>query len=69
MLAEIERAQLEKAMRESRCTGDLDTALKFPALAIALRNTAQALNHPPKNRQRSRGNVIDFKRACAGDID
>jgi len=69
MLAEIERARLENAMRESRCTGDLDTALKFPALAIALRNTAEALSQPSQPRRTARGNVIDFKRACAGDND
>ncbi|WP_088147047.1 MULTISPECIES: hypothetical protein [Achromobacter] len=37
------REDLIRALRESRCSLDLDTAMAIPALAIALTNTAEAL--------------------------
>ena len=61
----IPRRDLEVAFRTCDCTGDLDDALRFPALAIALKNVAQtiAARRPiPTPR-------FDVKRAIAGDFD
>ena len=61
----IPRRDLEVAFRSCDCTGSLDDALRFPALAIALRNVAQAIaaRRPiPTPR-------FDVKRAIAGDFD
>lgn len=59
------RQQLDVAFRSCACSGDLDTALQFPALAIALKNVAESIkaNRPTKPIK------IDFKRATAGDFD
>jgi len=57
------RQQLNTAFRACECKGDLDSALKFPALAIALKNVAECIEaRKPKPR-------YDFKRAIAGDFD
>ena len=63
--AGITRQQLDVAFRSCACSGDLDTALQFPALAIALKNVAEGLaaQRPIKPIR------IDFKRATAGDFD
>lgn len=63
MRTEITREQLQQALKESRCSCDLDTALQFPALAIALANTAISLIPTTKSTVRR----PDFKRASAGD--
>lgn len=68
MPVQISRDLLQQAMRAARCTGDLDVALNFPALRIALENTAALLQQrhlvaphkPPR---------FDAKRAAAGDLD
>lgn len=63
--AATSRSDLEVAFRSCDCTGNLDDALRFPALAIALRNVAQAIaaRRPiPTPR-------FDVKRAVAGDFD
>jgi hypothetical protein len=41
------REQLEHALRASGCTCDLDHALSWPPLALALKKTALALARPP----------------------
>ena len=59
------RAQLAVAFVTCDCKGDLDAALRFPALAIALKNVAETIESRkpiPKPR-------YDFKRAIAGDFD
>lgn len=59
------RQQLETAFRDCDCTGSLDDALRFPALAIALKNVAQAIvSRRPIPTPR-----FDVKRAVAGDLD
>ncbi len=59
------RQQLDAAFRSCACSGDLDTALRFPALAIAIKNVAESIaaDRPSKPKR------IDFKRATAGDFD
>lgn len=59
------RKQLDEAFRLCGCKGDLDTALMFPALAIALKNVSETIE-ARRLRQHQR---IDFKRATAGDFD
>ncbi len=61
----LTRQQLDVAFRSCACSGDLDTALQFPALAIALKNVAEniAAVRPSKPKR------IDFKRVTAGDFD
>lgn len=61
----ISRKQLDEAFRRCGCKGDLDTALMFPALAIALKNVSETIE---ARRLRSLQR-IDFKRATAGDFD
>ncbi|WP_454674864.1 hypothetical protein [Achromobacter pestifer] len=67
----VTQQELESAMRDARCHGDLDTILASPlgtALRIALTNTAIALAEvhravsPPKTK-------FDARRAAAGDRD
>lgn len=67
MPIQISRDFLQQAMRAARCTGDLDAALNFPALRIALENTAALL----QQRQQApiRPPRFDAKRAAAGDQD
>ncbi|ANN78927.1 hypothetical protein CAL26_09160 [Bordetella genomosp. 9] len=68
MSSQVTREALQEAMRAARCTGDLDAALRFPALRIALQNTAAVLpdlqRRPTILRPR-----FDVKRAQAGDSD
>ena len=56
------RDELHRALRASGCAISLDDALKSPALALALKNTATALvaaaSRPPR---------IDFQRLAAND--
>lgn len=61
----ISRKQLDEAFRRCGCKGDLDTALMFPALVIALKNVSETIE-ARRLRQHQR---IDFKRAIAGDFD
>ncbi len=61
----ISRKQLDEAFRRCGCKGDLDTALTFPALAIALKNVSETIEAGRLNQTRR----IDFKRATAGDFD
>lgn len=56
---------LEVAFRTCDCTGSLDDALRFPALAIALKNVAQAI----VSRRPIPSSRFDVKRAVAGDFD
>jgi len=61
----INRSKLDLAFRSCGCTGDLDAALTFPALAIALKNVAETIEaNKPRPKPR-----YDFKRAIAGDFD
>ena len=57
------RRDLEIAFRSCDCTGSLDDALRFPALAIALKNVAQTI----KARRAEKPVRVDIKRAAAGD--
>ena len=60
-----DRRALELAFRTCDCTGNLDDALRFPALAIALKNVAQAIvSRRPIPTPR-----FDVKRVAAGDFD
>ena len=59
------RQQLDVAFRSCACRGDLDTALQFPALAIALKNVSETI----EARRTTKPSRIDFKRATAGDFD
>ena len=61
----IPRRDLEVAFRSCDCTGSLDDALRFPALAIALRNVAQAI----AARRSIPTPRFDVKRVAAGDFD
>ena len=60
----ISRQQLEVAFQSCACSGDLDTALQFPALAIALKNVAETINA----RRAEKPVRVDIKRAAAGDL-
>ena len=61
----MSRSQLDIAFKTCKCTGDLDAALAFPALAIALKNVAETIEaNKPRPKPR-----YDFKRAIAGDFD
>lgn len=65
VISEVSLKKLKDAFHFCDCKGDLDAALRFPALAIALKNVAETieLRKPvPKPR-------YDFKRAIAGDFD
>jgi hypothetical protein len=68
MRRDLTPKQLMDAMHESRCRGDLASAMKWPALAISLRNTAEAMQKP-KPQPKPAARIIDFKRASAGDLD
>lgn len=57
--------RLKEAFRFCGCKGDLDTALMFPALAIALKNVSETI----EARRLRKSQRIDFKRATAGDFD
>lgn len=61
----LNRRQLEVAFNSCNCRGDLDTALLFPALAIALKNVSETI----EARRTTKPSRIDFKRATAGDFD
>ena len=61
----VPRRDLEVAFRSCNCTGNLDDALRFPALAIALRNVAQAI----AARRPIPAPHFDVKRVAAGDFD
>jgi len=61
------RAQLEHAMRVSRCSSDLDAALACPALAVALKNTALALASKTGANQAEHPRVPELSRP-AGDF-
>ena len=61
----LTRQQLDVAFKSCACSGDLDTALRFPALAIALKNVAENIAAPRPTKPIR----IDFKRATAGDFD
>jgi hypothetical protein len=68
MSGQVSREFLQQAMRAAGCTGDLDAALKFPALRIALENTAALLQQIHKTATNSPPR-FDAKRAAAGDLD
>ena len=61
----VPRRDLEIAFRSCDCTGSLDDALRFPALAIALKNVSETI----EARRVTKLPRIDFKRATAGDFD
>lgn len=56
------REDLQRALHASGCSISLDEALKSPALALALRNTAAALSDRPRAPRR-----IDVRRLAAND--
>ena len=61
----VPRRDLEVAFRSCDCAGDLDAALSFPALAIALRNVARTI----AARRPTPTHRLDVKRVAAGDFD
>jgi len=64
------RDDLQRALVVSRCSVDLDTALRSPALALALANTAEALGRPGATRapsSRSRAPRLDWRARAAND--
>lgn len=61
----VSRRDLEVAFRSCDCTGSLDEALRFPALAIALKNVSEVI----KAGRLRKSQRIDYKRATAGDFD
>ena len=64
MRPDATREQLIEALRVSGISLSLAAALQSKALALALRNTAIALE-----KQRKKSPPIDHKRLAAGDID
>lgn len=60
-LSEPTREQLERALRVAGCSGTLDEALASPAIALALKNTARALDKPRRHGR------IDFRMRAAND--
>ena len=65
MSKEPTRCQLLLAFRRAGGRSDLDLAMNWPALRIALTNTATVMANKPLKKS----HLGDFKRAAAGDSD
>lgn len=70
MAVHASRESLQQALRISSkgTTSDLERALAWPALRIALQNTALVMDQI-NQRQAAHRPIFDAKRAAAGDSD